>query len=202
MKKYVLLACTAAMILVISGCTNNKNTNKTVSSEAKVYTNTSIDEKETKDLEASYQEKNDLKKRDIEEARNFKTSLKNGSVIMVSKENKEAEVYNIEVMDKFLASFNSGKEAYVRVIKGTIKDDGTFLVNKLEEYETDGKIIKDTVYDTYADKNKFTKGKPIYCPKMVKTYSDNGIRYAILDNKDTADNMGATVISFNKNSIK
>ncbi|MBL4934144.1 DUF4362 domain-containing protein [Clostridium sp. YIM B02515] len=202
MKKYALLAGTAAMIFVISGCTNNKNTNKTVSHESKVYTSTNKDEKEDKELGTLYQEKNNLKKPDIEEARNFKTSLKNGSIIMVSKESKEAEVYNIEVMDKFLASFNSGKEAYVRVIKGSIKADGTFLVNKLEEYETDGKIIKDTVYDAYDDKNKFIKGKPIYCPKMVKTYSDNGIRYAILENKDTPDNMGATVISFDKNSIK
>ena len=90
----------------------------------------------------------------------------------------------------------------MRVIKGTIKKDGTFLVNKLEEYETDGKVIKDLVYDTYADKNKFVQGSPGYYPKMVKTYTDNTIRYAILESKDTPDNMGATVISFDKNSIK
>ncbi len=30
----------------------------------------------------------------------------------------------------------------MRVIKGTMEKDGKLLVNKLEEYETDGKVIK------------------------------------------------------------
>ena len=95
----------------------------------------------------------------------MKTSLKNGSVIMIDRDNsKEQEVYNIASLDKFIDSFNNGKEGYVRVIKGTIKKDGTFLVNKLEEYETDGKVIKDLVYDTYADKNKFVPGRPTLFP--------------------------------------
>ena len=158
---------------------------------------------EVKELETSFQEISDLKKPDIEEARDFEASLKNGSVIMIDRDNsEEQEVYNIASLDNFIDSFNNGKEGYVCVIKGIIEKDGTFLVNKLEEYETDGKVIKDLVYDTYADKNKFVPGSPTYSPKMVKTYTDNAIRYSILQSKDTPDNMGATVISFYKSSIK
>lgn len=210
MKKYILLASIVSVVLIINGCTN-KNINTNSSSNISNKTNTAQENsdsknaimKEEKASEASYKKNNDLKKPDIEEARNFQTSLKNGSVIMISRgNNEEIEVYNISSLDKFLDSFNNGKEGYVRVIKGIIENDDSFIVNKLDEYETDGKVIKDTVYDTYADKNKFIQGKPDYSPKMVKTCSDNAIRYAILESKDTPDNMGVTVISFDKSSIK
>jgi hypothetical protein len=207
-KRYILLANIVSVVLIINGCTN-KNINS--SSNVSNTTNTTQENSDSKDaimkeekaLEASYKKNNDLKKSDIEEARNFQTSLKNGSVIMISRgDNKELEVYNIAMLDKFIDSFNNGKEGYVRIIKGIIKDDGTFLVNKLDEYETDGKVIKHSVYDTYVNKNKFIQGKPVYSPKIAKTSSGNGIRYAILESKDTPDNMGATVISFDKSSIK
>lgn len=193
MKRYILLASIATMILVISGCTNNKHSNETMNNKSTVSTETITTE-----------EKSDLKKPDIEEARDFEASLKNGSVIMISRDNlKKQEVYNIAMLDKFIDSFNNGKEGYVRIIKGILNEDGTLLVNKLEVYETDGKVIKDTGYDTYADKNKFIPVKPIYSPKMVKTHSDNAIRYVIFQSKkDTPDNIGRTVISFYKNSIK
>lgn len=213
MKRYILLAGIAAVTLVISGCTNNKNSIETVKNNSTVSTQIAStqeksdlkkpNEDEIKALEASFKEIKDLKKPDIEVTRDFKTSLGNGSVIMLSRDNSSPqEVYNISMLDKFLDSFNSGKEGYVRVVKGTLKSDGKLLVNKLAEYETDGKVIKETVYDTYVDKNKFIPGKPTYSPKMAKTYSGNGIRYAILESKDTPDNMGATVISFDKSSIK
>lgn len=213
MKKYILLAGIAAITLVISGCTNNKNSTETMKNNSTVSTQIAStqekselkkpNEEEIKALEASFKELKDLKKPDIEVARDFKASLGNGSVIMISRDNSSPqEVYNISMLDKFLDSFNSGKEGYVRVVKGTLKSDGKILVNKLTEYETDGKVIKEMVYDTYADKNKFIPGKPTYSPKMAKTYSGNGIRYAILESKDTPDNMGATVISFDKSSIK
>lgn len=212
MKRYILLASIIIIVLAISGCTNNKNSNETMKSKSIVSSKTTtIQEKsdsknaiieEEKALEASYQEKSDLKKPNIEEARDFEASLKNGSVIMVSRDkSNKLEVYNISTLDKFIESFNNGKECYVRVIKGTIVD-GKLLVNKLEEYETDGKVIKDLGYDSYADKNKFIPGSPTYSPKMVKTCSANGIRYAILESKDTPDNMGVTVIGLDKNSIK
>lgn len=214
MKRYILLASIVTAVLIISGCANNKNSIETMDDKSTVSNeDTTTQEKndlekakieeETKELEASYQEISDLKKPDIEEARNFEKSLKSGSVIMIDRDNsKEQEVYNIASLDKFIDSFNNGKEAYVRVIKGTIKKDGTFLVNKLDEYETDGKVVKHLVYDSYADKNKFTPGRPTYSPKIVKTSYDDSIRYSILQSKDTPDNMGATVISFNKSSIK
>jgi hypothetical protein len=206
-KRHILLTSIVAIVLVIGGCTN-KNIEPIVSNETTTnqensdFDKTKIEE-EVKELELSFQEKSDLKKPDIEEARDFEVSLKNGSVIMFERNNsKELEVYNIVMLDKFLDSFNNGKEGYVRVIKGTMEKDGKLLVNKLEEYETDGKVIKDLVYDTYANKDKFIPGRPTYSPKMVKTSSDNGIRYSILQSKDTPDNMGATVISFDKSSIK
>ena len=211
MKRYILLISIAIMILVIIiGC---RNSNEIMNNESTVYTETTVIQeandlnvdkiKEANELESSFQKISDLNKPDIEEARDFEASLKNGSVIMIERDNsKEQEVYNIASLDKFIDAFNNGKEGYVRVIKGKTKNDGTFLVNKLEEYETDGKVIKDLVYDTYDDKNKFVQGKPRYSPKMARTYSNNAIRYAILESKDTLDNMGGTVISFDKNSIK
>lgn len=213
MKRYILLSSIVTVTLVISGCTKTKNSNEIMNNKSTVSTETTstqeksdlkkANEGEAKDLEASFQEISDLKKPNIEEARDFEASRRNGSVIMISRDNrKENEVYNIEMLDKFLDSYNNGKKGYVRVIKGLVESDGKFLVNKLEEYETDGKVIKDTVYDTYADKNKFIQGKPRYLPKIVKMCSDNAIRYAILESKDTPDNMGATVISFDKSSIK
>lgn len=213
MKRYILLISIVTVTLVISGCTNTKNSNETMNNKSTVSTETtSTQEKsdlkkangdEAKDLEASFQEIKDLKRPNMEEARDFEASCKDGSVVMISRNNsEELEVYNISMLDKFLDSFNNGKEGYVRVIKGTLKEGSKFFVNKLDEYETDGKVIKHTGYDTYADKNKFIQGKPDYSPKIVKTCSDNAIRYAILESKDTPDNMGATVISFNKSSIK
>ena len=94
---------------------------------------------------------------------------------------------------------NSGKEAYVRVIKGRLKADNTILINKLDEYETDGKIIESLAYDAY---NELKPGKPMYAVKIVKTYSDGGVRYAMLDSDDIQDNMGATVISFDNCQVK
>jgi hypothetical protein len=214
MKKYILLVIIVTVFLNISGCANNKNTNETKNNEAavsdetiKAQENNDLEkakiQEEAKELEALYKEISDIKKPDIEEARDFEKSLKNGSVIMISRDNStEHEVYNIASLDKFIDSFNNGKEGYVRVIKGGIKKDGTLLANKLDEYETDGKVIKHLVYDTYADKNKFVPGRPSYSPKMTKVSTDDAIRYAILQSKDTPDNMGATVISFYKSSIK
>lgn len=208
MKRYMLLAGLISVILIANGCTNkNINSssnisNKTNETQAKSTSNNS-NLKEEKALEASYKENNDLKKNDIEEARNFQTSLKNGSVIMISRgSSKELEVYNISSLDKFVDSFNNGKEGYVRVIKGAIEDDGSFAVNKLEEYETDGKVIKDIPYDTYTDKSKFTQGKPTYLCKIIKSCSHNLVRYSVLQSKHIKEDMGATIISFDKNSMK
>ncbi len=212
LKNYILLTGIVTVVLGISGYTNSTYSNAPMNNKSVISNKTTItqgksdlnktNEQGDKDLGASFKEASDLKKPNIEDARNFETSLKNGSVIMITRDNStELEVYNISTLDKFLDSFNSGKEGYVRIIKGSIVN-GKILVNKLNEYETDGKVIKDTVYDAYADKNKFIQGTPAYFPKMAKTYSGNGIRYTILESKDTPDNMGGTVISFDKSSIK
>ena len=140
-KKYILLASIVAVVLIINGCTNknittNSNSNvsnKTNTTQENSDTKTDII-KEQKALEASYKENNDLNKPDLEEARDFQKSLKNGSVIMISRGNsEELEVYNISSLDKFLNSFNNGEKGYVRVIKGIIKNDGPFLVRHIQK---------------------------------------------------------------------
>ena len=75
-------------------------------------------------------------------------------------------------------------------------------MNKLDEYETDGKYIKTTSYDVSSDKNELIGGKPIYAAKITKTVLDDGIRYSICGSKDTPDDMGATVISFGNDDVK
>lgn len=212
MKKHILLASITTAVLITTGCSNTNYSNETINNKSKILNESTVAKQknsiknavieETEKLKASYQDKNNIKKPDIEETRDFNASLKNGSVIMISRDNSnELEVYNIASLDRFVEAFNNGKEDYVRVIKGIILN-GKLLVNKLDEYETDGKIVKITTYDTYTDKNKFIPGTPSYAPKIVKTSTNNGIRYAILESKDTPDNMGATVISFDKSSIK
>ncbi|MBK1809831.1 hypothetical protein JHL18_04150 [Clostridium sp. YIM B02505] len=213
MKRYIILVIVVVTITSFSGCSNTMENNKSINNKTVTSTKTSStqenndlnksSENSSKDLEKSFKEPTDLKKPNIEEARNFEQSLKNGSVIMVSKDNSDKlEVYNISMLDKFLDSFNNHKEGYVRIIKGTLGKDGSILVNKFAEYETDGQIIKNINYDTYADKNNFEQGQPTYSPKIAKTYPGDGVRYSILESADTPDDMGATVISFNKSDIK
>ena len=210
MKKYILSLLIITLTLSINGCTKNESTSKDINNNFETLVGTiSTDEDndldnnyfyKNQDLESSFQEITNLDKPSIYDAKDFDSSLRNGSVIMISKDNsKEQEVYNISMLDKFIDSFNSGKEGYVRVIKGTLKADNTFLVNKLDEYETGGKIIKSLTYDAY---NELTPGNPIYAAKIVKTYSDSGVRYVMFESNDTQDNMGTTIISFDNCDVK
>ncbi|GFZ32282.1 hypothetical protein CSC2_28080 [Clostridium zeae] len=213
MRKNITLIIIAVLIISISGCSNTTKNNKNIGDNSVISTKTpsnqenNIADKSTDDnikgLEKSFKEPTDLKKPNIEDARNFKQSLKNGSVIMISKYNNDKlEVYNISMLDKFVDSFNHGKKDYVCIIKGTLGRNDKLSVNKLAEYETDGKLIKSIIYDTYANKNNFVQATPIYFPKIAKTSYGDAIRYSILENKDTPDDMGATIISFNKGDIK
>ena len=202
MKKYMLLAIIFTLIFTVSGCSNNKPANSISSSNYKNnYVTTKNITYDEKNLETSYRQPMNLTEPSTDDAKNFNTSIKNGSVIMVSKNNSN-EVYNISMLDKFIDAFSSGKPSYVRVIKVMIDINGTYLVNKLDAYETDGKIIKDTSYDTYSNKNKFVPASPIYFSQIVKTGNGNLIRYAALESKNTPDYMGATIISFDKSCIK
>lgn len=211
MKRWTLSIIIITLILNINGFTaNGSGHNDTNNQEGTLNeinsTNVESDfyknnQEENKKL--SFNELINLDKPSIEDAKDFNLSLKNGSVIMFSKDNsREHEIYNISNLDKFIDSFNSGEEAYVRVIKGSLKLDGTFILNKLDEYETDGKYIKTTSYDVSSDKNELIGGKPIYAAKITKTVLDDGIRYSICGSKDTPDDMGATVISFGNDDVK
>lgn len=198
------------LALNISSCikTNDKSVNESqennkedISKNIETVNEENSDLEKEEELAKSYKESENLNKPDINEAKDFDLSLKNGSVIMLSN-NNEHEVYNISSLDRFFESSNNGRHDYVRIIKGMRKEDGTLLVNKLDEYETDGNIIKSTPYNTYSDNGEYTKGNSSYDFKMVKSESDNDIRYSLLMNNETPENMGATVISFSKSSIK
>ena len=85
MKKYILLIGIVMVAFVFVGCSNIKSSNETANDKSTVSTKILMAE-----------EKSDLKKTNIEEARDFKLSLNNGSVIMISINNSnELEVYNI-----------------------------------------------------------------------------------------------------------
>ena len=191
MKRYILLACIVTIVLVIGGYTNIKSNIETTNNKSIISTESLISPL-----------KIDFKKANIEEARDFGESLKNGSVIMVSRDDStELEVYNIAVLDKFIKEFSNKKEGYARIIKGTIKD-GKLLVNKLQELESDGKTIKSVQYDCYAHKDTFTPVKPLYFPKIGKSDTEKSLRYTLCPTTDTIDSEGALLISFYKNSIK
>lgn len=73
-------------MLSISGCANTKNGSENINDKSKISTKTpstqgksdlnKFDENEIKDLEASFKEPNDLKKPNIEDARNFEESFR------------------------------------------------------------------------------------------------------------------------------
>lgn len=210
MKKYMISMIAVLLALNISSCTktndkfvneSQENNKEDISKNIENVNEENSNLEKQEELAKSYKESENLNKPDINEAKDFDLSLKNGSVIMLYN-NNEHEVYNISTLDRFLESFNNGRRDYVRIIKGMRKEDGTLLVNKLEEYETDGNIIKSTPYDTYSNKGEYTKGSSSYDFKMVKSESDKDIRYSVLLNNETPENMGGTVISFSKSSIK
>ena len=191
MKKYTLVISIVTVGLVFSGCTNIKSSRDGTDNKSTVSTKT-----------LTTQGKSDLNKANIEEARDFKSSLNNGSVIMVSRDNSnKLEVYNISMLDKFIESFNNHKEGYVRIIKGTLVD-GKILVNSLQELESDGKIVKNVGYDCYSNKDTFTPVNPNYFPKIGKSDTKNTLRYTLCPTTQTPDSEGALLISFEKNSIK
>ncbi|SJT58438.1 Uncharacterised protein [Clostridioides difficile] len=185
MKKLLLIII---ILLSIYGCTNNKS----------IKNNSSTNKKNTiQSIENKIQTKSN-----IEDARNFENSLSNGSVMMISTNNSPSlEVYNIQVLDKFIDSFNNGTEGYVRIIKGKLIDN-KFLVNKLEELECYNHKIKLTPYDPYSDKDKFIQGKTNYFIKIVKLNIDDGVKYTLLTDENTPNDMGLTLISFDKTNIK
>jgi hypothetical protein len=191
MRKSTLLLSISIAVLVFGGCTNIKSSKETTNNKSIVSNKTLTSEK-----------KSDLKKINIEEAQDFKSSLNNGSVIMLSRDNSDKlEVYNIRMLDKFIESFNNHKEGYVRIIKGTLVD-GKILVNKLQELESDGEIITNVGYDCYSNKDTFTPVNPDYFHKIGKSDTKNILRYTLCTTTQTPDSEGALLISFEKNSMK
>lgn len=189
MKKYILLALVFTMLLAFSGCSNNVS-KENLSGNETYYSNLNVS-REEKTLKESYKENSNLVIPSIEDAKNFNSSLKDGSVVLISKNNTD-EIYNVKMLDKFIDSFNNGKAAYVRVIKATVGRNGSYLVNKLNDYETDGKIIKYTSY------NKFIANSPIYFSLIIKTSNGSTTRYAVLESKDTPNYMGNTIVTLKK----
>jgi len=76
------------------------------------------------------------------------------------------------------------------------------LVNKLQELESDGKIVKNLGYDCYSNKDIFTPVNSNYFPKIGKIDTENTLRYTFCPTTQIPDSEGALLISFEKNSIK
>ncbi|APM37722.1 cell wall-binding repeat-containing protein [Clostridium kluyveri] len=132
--------------------------------------------------------------------------IKDGNVVMIStidsqdKENKN-EVYNTKNLDQFIRNFNNFKEDKVRIIK-YVKQGNQIWINKLADIKYDGKNLIYVTYDIYSGANIVTDSTSASFTKIVKTCSNNNVRYILLENEDTKEDMGVTVLSFSSNSIK
>jgi hypothetical protein len=131
-------------------------------------------------------------------------AISDGYVVLVSTTGTDSsvskdEVYNIGKLDKFTDNINSGKKDKVGVIS-FINDNGRISIAKLDYIEFDAVTLTDTPYEisgsSYAAKAK------VSLLKIVKTTSQIGIRYALLDETNSDDGMGKTLLSFSADSVK
>jgi len=133
-------------------------------------------------------------------------TIKDDNVVMIStidsqdKEDKN-EVYNTKNLDQFIKNFNNFKEDKVRIIK-YVKQENQIWINKLADIKYDGKNLIYVTYDIYSGANIVTASTSASFTKIVKTCSNNNVRYILLENEDTKEDMGVTVLSFSSNSIK
>ena len=113
----------------------------------------------------------------------------------------ENEVYNTKKLDEFIKNFNNFKEGKVRIIK-YVKQGNKVWINKLADIKYDGKNLIYVTYDAYSEANIITAGTSASFGKIVKTCSNNNIRYALLESEDIKEDMGVTILSFSSNNIK
>ncbi|UZQ52251.1 cell wall-binding repeat-containing protein [Clostridium kluyveri] len=144
---------------------------------------------------------------DISKLNDTNEAIKDGNVVMISTINSQGnedknEVYNTKKLDQFIKNFNNLKEDKVRIIKYA-KQGNKVWINKLADIKYDGKNLTYVTYDTYSGSNIITEGSiSVSFAKIVKTCSNNNVRYTLLEDEDTKEDMGVTVLSFSSDSIK
>ncbi len=143
---------------------------------------------------------------DISKLNDRNQAIKDGNVVMISTidskgSEDENEVYNTKKLDEFIKNFNNFKEGKVRIIK-YVKQGNKVWINKLADIKYDGKNLIYVTYDAYSEANIITAGTSASFGKIVKTCSNNNIRYALLESEDIKEDMGVTILSFSSNNIK
>lgn len=184
--KLLVIGISMVIIILIIGSRlkyiNNYNKKKSVNLNSKKYIN------------VAYSKTLNLK--------DMNSAIKNGNVIMISNIDAKTgksndEVYNINKLDEFIKSYKAGKDSKVRIIKYA-RQDSKIWINQLYDLEYKENKLYVISYNTYGNGNK----EKIQVYGIEKISSGNMIRYAILQNKNTPNNMGATLISFPMDSVK
>jgi hypothetical protein len=188
-KKTLLVPLFLSIVFVLSGCQSSGNAN---SNNLKALGSVQVSKEKDEEIEGS----------GISRSYNLAKAITEGNVVVVSLINDKGsetkqEVYNINIIDQFVDNFNDLRKDKVRIIK-YVKQEDKLWINKMSDMEYDGQKITYKSYDTY-EKEKQSKNS---FDKIVKTQSSNGIRYALIENKNTSNDEGLTVISFLGSNIK
>lgn len=137
---------------------------------------------------------------------NSKKAISNGDIVEISyldwvssKTHNNADVYNINKLDKFMKNVENKKADKVRIVKYAYEGEHTW-VNKLYDLEYNGNKIKYIVYDTYLNPNAFIPSEPSYYDKVIIRDYPNDLWYGICSVSNKGDDC-ATLISLNKSSI-
>ena len=136
----------------------------------------------------------------IDKSYTSEQAIKDGYVVMRDLASGKQEVYNTNRLNRFIENVNVNRKDKVRVIKYG-QTMGKEFINKLNEVEYDGNTLTDLGFDTYASSGIIGGNKAIFA-KIVKTTTQNGVRYAELKEMEPSENMGATLISFSLDSVK
>jgi hypothetical protein len=188
-KKALLVPLFLSIVFVLSGCQSSGNAN---SNNLKALGSVQVSKEKDEEIEGL----------GISRSYNLAKAITEGNVVVVSLINDKGsetkqEVYNINIIDQFVDNFNDLRKDKVRIIK-YVKQEDKLWINKMSDMEYDGQKITYKSYDTY-EKEKQSKNS---FDKIVKTQSSNGIRYALIENKNTSNDEGLTVISFLGSNIK
>lgn len=135
----------------------------------------------------------------------YSVMIRNGSVVVLDKHiegNKFIqEVYNTANLDKFIDNFNSGKQDKIRIVKYNF-ESARVWINKLMDLECNNRELKLISYDVHSIDTSYKKVEEKTFAKITKEVVDGGIRYSVHESKDEPDNMGVTILSFSKSSLK
>jgi hypothetical protein len=130
----------------------------------------------------------------------LKQAIAGGSVVLATNLNTGGlqEVYNIEKLDKFIENSRIGQRDSIRIYKFSIDRNWDKLINSIMDLNYDGSRIEAISYDLYSDKTTYKAENPIYFSKIARTETMDGIRYALCEKAEDADNMGVGLLSYEK----